>query len=62
MARRDGFEQAVEEIPLVLGLPSRQRRVRGWMASAGGPRSLLGCRAPRLAKALSDLQLLLAFG
>ena len=30
VARWGGLEKAVEENPLVLGLPSRKRRVRGW--------------------------------
>ena len=61
MTGREGFEQAVEENPLVLGLPSCERRVRGWLGVAEGSRSVPGCRAPRLVKTLSDPQLFLVF-
>ena len=60
MTRREGLEQAIEENPLVLGLPSCHRRVRGWLGVAWGSRSLPGCRAPRMVEALSDLQLFVA--
>ena len=61
MTKWEGLEQAIEENPLALGLPNCERRVRGWLGVAEGSRSLPGCRAPRLVKALSDLQLFLVF-
>ena len=62
MARWEGLVQAIEENPLVLGLPSCDRRVRGWLGVAEGSRSVPGCRAPRLVKALNYLQLPLVLG